>query len=112
MLERAKIGARRLRELVASIILSFGPKPGVTEGCCCLTASAWLIWMNCQTWPTSEGRDCVRKASALGGVRVMAVRRAALIGFYVWAGDSRIHNLRQFTLLLSHFVHVFMSDCL
>lgn len=28
---------------MASIILSFGPKPGVTEGCYRLTASAWLI---------------------------------------------------------------------
>lgn len=38
-----KIGARSLGEFAVSIVLSFGPKPRVTEGCYSLTASAWLM---------------------------------------------------------------------
>lgn len=43
-LKWTKVGARSLGEFALSIVLSFGPKPRVTEGCYSLTASAWLMW--------------------------------------------------------------------
>ena len=89
-LKQAKIGARRLGEFVVSIIVSFGPKPGVTEGCYHLTAPAWLIWdeLSDMAYFWRKGL-CQRKASALGGVRVATVRQAALIRLYIWAGDNK-----------------------
>lgn len=67
--------------------LSVGPKARVTEGCCCLTAPAWLMRDELSDVPYFRREGLCQ--GSIAAARVTAVRRAALIRFYIWARDNK-----------------------
>lgn len=58
----------------------------VSEGCCCLTAAAWLMRDELSDVPYLRRERAWRGG---GSTRAAAVGRAALIRFYIWARDNK-----------------------